>query len=110
MKWENAHNRIVSEKSRKQIINSVILTTSVFTPLIARKEIRRTANNGSFALVVGLKSLFFFFSFLIVFSKYSLMSMQYIYYQKKVIHLTPVIKVHGLFGLCPALIYKVAGV
>lgn len=36
--------------------------------------------------------------------------MQYIYYQKKVIHLTPVIKVHGLFGLCPALIYKVAGV
>lgn len=58
---------------------------------MAPKEIRQNGNHGSFTPVVPLRS-FHFFSSLVVFFQYSVMSTQYVSYQKKAIYRNQVIK------------------
>lgn len=64
------------------------------------------------SLWLGIKEFSVFSS--LVFSKCSVMSMQYVYYQKKVINLMQVIKQPRpgalLFGRCTGIVHNVAGV
>lgn len=61
VKWGSAHNRIVSEKSRKQIINTDLNYVCIYTSNSPPKEIRQNGNHGSFTPVVPLRSFHFFF-------------------------------------------------
>lgn len=90
VKWGSAHNRIVSEKSRKQIINTDLNCVCIYTsnsPKGNTPEWRPWFIQSCCAI----KKFSFFFS-LIVFFQYSVISTQYVSYQKKAIYRNQVIK------------------